>query len=97
MSNEADAIDDGDIGNDRSDGVKKCLFFVEPACLLNLFYILKHFNCVGELARSDNMESKDVQGNYGIALAAISKNGTHDNATRLVDAPFILREYAIYA
>jgi hypothetical protein len=71
--------------------------FIEPAYLLRLLYIIKHLNCVDELAGNDNMGSEDVQGNHGVALAAISKNGTHDNATRLVDDPFILHEYAIYA
>jgi hypothetical protein len=43
------------------------------------------------------METDEVQGNHGVALAATSKNGKYDNATRLIDAPFVLQRYATYA
>ena len=47
-------------------------------------------NGVDELAGTDNMESEEVNGNRGLALAATSKNGKHACAYGLVHTSFRL-------
>ena len=78
ISNESDSSDDGDIRNDRSPGMQISLFsFVHHVCFTcYIFQIIA--NGVDELAGVDNMESEEVHGNRGLALAAISNNGKHD-------------------
>jgi hypothetical protein len=57
MSNEVDAYDDGDMGNDRSAGVENVIFFIDPPCILYFSIFSNTANGVDELAGNDNVES----------------------------------------
>ena len=89
MSNEADSSDDGDIRNDRSAGMQIYLFSFIHHVYVTIFLNIP--NGADELAGVDNMESEEVHGNHGLALAATSKNGKHD-CNEIIDAPYRLQK-----
>lgn len=87
MSDEADASNYGDMGNDMDDfyGMINVnfSFFLHPLCWPIGCIFSDTANGVDELMGNENLESEGFQGSH--VFVATSKTNKHNNATGLVD------------